>query len=409
MQSDQEMTRGARTSLAQTSLERESARFLERKDDEIYRHVFLHRRWLAHQGGARANFEFRDLSGVTLPSTNLSSALMTGVNLVQARLPGANLAHANLAGADLEEADLRDANLTAADLRGANLHRAQLAGAILTGADFSARSISLTAAETEPSGAGNAAILTEANFERALLCQARLVGCDLSGADLVGADLSGANLSGSILLGVDLSGARLQGSVLTGAMVDFAAFDPTTAAYLEHEAGAVTASYQTITPQDFAQAVRLHELWINSGATEGQQLDVERTAIPWVKMTGRNLAGARLRRCRVEGGEWPGVRLGMADLSYSNLSGLVLRQGDLRGVTLKRAVLENTDLTAAVFDPHPMIGERVWPSNLEGAVLRGSNLSDARLNGVIARRVDFTGCRFERTSIKGADLEGAKR
>ena len=63
-----------------------------------------HKKWLADDGGCRA-----DLSG--------------------ADLRGANLRRANLNGEDLSWADLRGANLSGADLRGANLSRADLSGA----------------------------------------------------------------------------------------------------------------------------------------------------------------------------------------------------------------------------------------------------------------------------------------
>ena len=68
-----------------------------------------HKKWLANDGGFRA-----DLSGANLRWANLSEADLSG---------------ANLSRADLSEADLSGANLSEADLSGANLSRADLSGA----------------------------------------------------------------------------------------------------------------------------------------------------------------------------------------------------------------------------------------------------------------------------------------
>lgn len=75
-----------------------------------------HGKWLARNGGKRA-----DLSGVDLRGTNLRDANLYGADLYGADLSGADLSGANLYGADLREADLRGA-----DLRGTNLRCADL-------------------------------------------------------------------------------------------------------------------------------------------------------------------------------------------------------------------------------------------------------------------------------------------
>ena len=77
--------------------------------DELNTILKEHEKWLAGEGGARADLRHADLHG--------------------ADLHGADLRNANLLGADL-----RNANLLGADLRGANLHGADLRGANL---DFS--------------------------------------------------------------------------------------------------------------------------------------------------------------------------------------------------------------------------------------------------------------------------------
>ncbi|MDR3516367.1 MAG: pentapeptide repeat-containing protein [Azospirillaceae bacterium] len=378
----------------------------QRDDNEIVRTLVMHRRWLIGKGGFRLNLEFRDLSGADLHGAMLDSAMLTGANLAKVNLRGASLKQAILVGADLEEADLRDADLTGADLRGANFHRALLAGATLHGADLSCLGIEATDRRTEIEG--KPTILTEANLSQAILCQAKLIGCDLSGAELHDADLSGADMTDSILLGADLSGANLANSVLHNAVLDLSSQDPATMAKIAAIGGTVAPTYRELSVGGFVDAIRDHEQWVDSGGASGRRLDLDRARIPAVKMTGRNLAGARCRRSLVEGGEWIEVNLRMADFSFSNIAGITIRAGDLRGIALRRSNLTAGNLTGSNLDVHP-VGGRTWPSNLEGAILREANLTNATFGNAILRRVDFTGCTVSGTSMRGADLEGAKR
>ena len=69
-----------------------------------------HKKWLANDGGFRAN---------------LSGADLSGANLSEADLRWANLSGADLSGANLSEADLRWADLSGANLSGANLSGAK--------------------------------------------------------------------------------------------------------------------------------------------------------------------------------------------------------------------------------------------------------------------------------------------
>ena len=83
-----------------------------------------HKKWLANDGGFRAN-----LSGSDLRWANLSGADLSGSNLSRSDLRWANLSRSNLSGSDL-----RWANLSGADLSGSNLSRSDLRWANLSGA-----------------------------------------------------------------------------------------------------------------------------------------------------------------------------------------------------------------------------------------------------------------------------------
>ena len=80
-----------------------------------------HGKWLADEGGSRAN-----LSGANLSRANLSRADLSRANLSEANLSRANLSEANLSRADLSMANLSRANLSMANLSRADLWRADL-------------------------------------------------------------------------------------------------------------------------------------------------------------------------------------------------------------------------------------------------------------------------------------------
>jgi hemerythrin-like metal-binding protein len=376
----------------------------------VWSEIKLHRLWMAGKSPRRAELEFRDLSELDLDGADLSSLVLTGVNLARSSLRGANLANVVLIGADLAEADLSDANLTGADLRGANLHRARLTSAVLCGADLCSRGMVPETVSIASDVESAPTVLTEANLERAVLCNAKLAGCDFTGADMAEADLSGADLSGSVMIGADLHGARFEGAIMTGTVVDLAMLDDDCVRAIAAVGGAVAPSHTELSVEAFVNAIKDHEQWIDSGGAAGRRLDFDNTAIPTVRMTGRRLAGCRMRRCRVAGGAWLGADLSMSDLSYSDLRDIVLERAKMRGATLRRVNLSGASLAEAILDALPLAtGGRVWPTNLEGANLAGADLSGASLDGVILRNADLSGCLVEGISVRNADFTGAKR
>jgi DNA-binding NarL/FixJ family response regulator len=128
----------------------------------------LHVRWVQEGGrdGRRANLEGRDLLGLPLADTVLTSAL----------LRRADLSGSDFTGAEMHGVDLRDAEALGCKFNGANLAVARLRHAKLRGC---------------------------------LFAQSSLKGADLAGADLTEAKLGDADLTGAILLGACLDGADL--------------------------------------------------------------------------------------------------------------------------------------------------------------------------------------------------------
>jgi len=78
-----------------------------------------HKKWLAGNGGSRANLHGAKLGCADLSYADLSRADLSRANLSYANLHGANLSRANLSRANLRGAKLSRANLSGADLSGA--------------------------------------------------------------------------------------------------------------------------------------------------------------------------------------------------------------------------------------------------------------------------------------------------
>lgn len=340
-----------------------------------------HSRWLQHKGGRRADLSFQDLSGLNFNGANLTGAKFAGASLARARLRGANLSNADLFGVDLELADLSGANLTSADLRGANMSRCVLTDANMRGADFRPGELAASDGMTKVGGVTS---LTEAKMERSILVGANMSGCDLSGADLVDADLSGAELTQTIMIGVDLSGANMQGAVLRDTVADLETLRRAMIGELP-ACALVGPVYRSIDAEHFAAAAADHHAWTESNGKAGRRLDLDLVAIPAASIPGLSLVGARLRRCQIDGGNWRGVNLQMADLSYAHLLGVDLTGANAQGTNFRRANLKGSKLVDVNCDAFILAGGRRWPTNFDGvdlgqAEVRGASLSGAMLS-----------------------------
>lgn len=88
-------------------------------------------KWLAGNGGERANLSYVDLSYANLSRANLSFADLSSANLHETNLRCANLSSADLSHANLNYANLHAANLCYANLRCAGLSYVNLSSANL--------------------------------------------------------------------------------------------------------------------------------------------------------------------------------------------------------------------------------------------------------------------------------------
>lgn len=114
---------------------------------------------------------------------------------------------------DLSQLSFPKADLSSANFHQSKLQKVNLQGANLFNADFGRASLSQ-------------AILKNANLARAYLSYADLGGADLRGANLSYAYLSNANLRGANLCGADLTGAKISDEQLALARTNWATIHP---------------------------------------------------------------------------------------------------------------------------------------------------------------------------------------
>jgi len=185
------------------------------------------------------------------------------------------------------------------------------------------------------------------------LTEARLRGLDLSGVDLSGATLARADLSGADLRGARLDGALLRGADLSGAVLSEAS------------------------------------------------------------LVGADLSGATAPRCVIEracldGAVASGAALEGASLSASSLREAELERADLRGASLRECCLDGADLAYATLDGADLSRSSMVDASLEGVVARRVGLGACRLDSLRASEgADFTGARFDLSSMKGAQVQRA--
>jgi hypothetical protein len=159
---------------------------------------------------------------------------------------GMNLVGVNLREALLSRADFSRAILMLAKLERADLSDTSLAGAILTSAN-------LTGANLRGANLAGA-ILRGAQLMDATLSDAILTMADLADVKASGADFSGADLTSSVLVGADLSGANLTGSHVYGV----SAWNVNLDGAIQRDLSITRASEPTITLDDLLVAQFLY-------------------------------------------------------------------------------------------------------------------------------------------------------
>ena len=292
------------------------------------------------------NLTGADLSGMDLSGVDFQRAILAGARLAGARLDGCNLADAVLAGADL----------TRASVRGADMSRANLGRTQCVQTDFTESRIMETiwdhASCEDCSFASSVWLLGR-------LHQARLRGCDLSGASFE------------------------QWAAMMAAFED--------CRFHEARLNQCVFMQGTMANADFSRADLLRVSFMDVEFSGRHSL--ENATLDGCAYAGRvALAGACLRGMRFKVGSMRGAMLDRADLrgaqlAASDFSNCSLREADLSGVAVPDTHFVRADFT--------------------GARLRNANLINSLLGKAILLRADLTGANLFRADVAQAQMDGS--
>jgi uncharacterized protein YjbI with pentapeptide repeats len=346
-----------------------------------------HEKYVAAQGGLRAQFNLKTLDGLNLANRNLADADFSGASLVNATLFGSNLTRANLYCADLRGCNLRCSNLMRADLRGASFKGASLSNAMLDGADMRAATMMFVRPDgisvldrNNATHDGNLAVGVD--FSNASMKNVSLGNAKLNGANFSGAILHGANFKGAQLPNVKLDGAILTGVSLKDLVVPSAALK-----------GCITDSSQ----ESIARAnglkgeIEAHERWMDGRDKAGKPAILDEEDLrplqdffagrPLAALVARNAIaiGVNFSGCQLQGARFDG-----ADLRDADFTGADLRGASFAGANLHHARFERADMTSLALANGTTLAPNLTSAQATAEQFFGARLErDASLLGLI--------------------------
>lgn len=124
-------------------------------------------------------------------------------------------------------------------------------------------------------------------------------------------------------------------------------------------------------------------------------------------LSGANLSGADLSRTRLRKANLSGADLSGANLSGADLSEANPNQADLNGANLMGADLSGINLRQANLMGANLLGANLGGANLSGANLTQANLSEADLRWANLSNATLIGCILSRANLSGANLSEA--
>lgn len=194
--------------------------------------IYMHKKWLEHAGGCRADFRQANLYNVDFSAPEISFS-QKGADLSMSDFRGALLRDCNFSRSNSAEPPhniaviLYRANFRYTISDAANFNHVAADGADFTGSDL--RGTGFKYASLIHAGFRNVdasystflgADLRAADFRGATLHEAVLMGVDLRGADLSRAILTGVNLCGADLRGANLHNAVFSRDDIYGAIFE---------------------------------------------------------------------------------------------------------------------------------------------------------------------------------------------
>ena len=346
--------------------------------------LIAHERFVASQGGKRAQLSRRGLDGLNLANRTLAEADFSGSSLVGATLLGSSLQCASFYCADLRECNLRAVNLTRADMRGASFRGADLSHAVLDQGDLRPASIMImdergaSVMDRRAFGGGADALdipngvdftncsLRNVSFGNARLDHANFSGAIMEGVKMKGASLSNAIFKGAVLSGVDLRDLQVPPEAFVGCVLD-------------------------VTPEAEARGEKLksmmimHEMWIMNEGAAGNPVVLDGEDLRPLQdfCVGRRLTGLCARETVAININFSGCGLQAAKFDNADLRGADFTDCDLRGASFLNANLSHAVFTNTRLGPLKLANGGQLKQIMLGAVTSSLQFVTALIDGPI--------------------------
>lgn len=167
-----------------------------------------------------------------------------------------------------------------------------------------------------------------------------------------------------------------------------------------------------MSPEELSKILQSHQLWLDSGGSEGDAASLEGTDLQGADLQNAILNGAAFKNANLIATNFQGAQLRGASFDGAKLQGADLRNAFLKKAEFKNAILTKTNLQGArlqgaSFDGANLRGTDLRNALLEGAVFKDTKLIETNLQGGLLRRASFDGAILRRANLREADLENA--
>ncbi len=294
-------------------------------------------------------------TGAPLDGVDMSEAILTGLDFSGKSLVGANLkeavlANCRLTGANLSEAVLAGSDLTGCDLHGANLQGADLVRARLDGANLDETDVN--EADFSMAQAAGATFRkargASVQLAGAVLSKARFDGAEMPSADFTQAKLDGAHFNGAKMPEIKLYYATGEGSCFDKAELDEARCD---------DADLVKSS--------FVEARAPSSTW-------------EKAFLAGSTFARSTLTGSSFARARCEGVNFSAAEAAETRFARTKLDRAQFVKANLMACDFERADLSNADLRGANLHDAETLKAKLDRAKLDLALVSGTKLETPR-------------------------------
>lgn len=165
--------------------------------------------------------------------------------------------------------------------------------------------------------------------------------------------------------------------------------------------------YKQITQENINEMVELHRKWLNKDA-DGRRFDLNGYDLRDICFRNVILTDAKLTDCFFYSGDLDGVCLGGAELQDSDFSSANMKTARLQSAKLQNANLEFATLTTANLEYATLIGANLYGADLSYTKWYLSNLKNADMSEANCLSADLSGAYFENTKLRNVILTNAK-